>query len=114
MAISESTTQEPTSVRSKPCRCLTVGYLPGSMSKNGLRPLLSISGRWMEEVGFAIGKKVNVEVSHGRLVIELAPPGTGYEFKPPRRAYISERMVMTVDRSMSADVSRPEQGGDAS
>jgi hypothetical protein len=114
MAISESTSQQLNSGKPKSCRHLTVGYLPGSTSKKGCRPLISISGRWMEDAGFTIGSKVNVESSHGRLVIELVPPGTEYKVSRPRRAYISERMVMTVYRPPSAGVSRTDLGGDAS
>jgi hypothetical protein len=33
-------------------------------------PFLRLSGRWLERAGFAIGRRVKVEVSDGRLLIE--------------------------------------------
>lgn len=37
-------------------------------------PFLRLQGRWLDEAGFAIGANVRVEVSAGRLVVELAEP----------------------------------------
>lgn len=111
MAISESTAQQLSSDKSK-SRRLTVGYMASSTSKD-LSPHIRIMGRWVEKAGFAVGSKVNVDISHGRLVIELAPPETVCEPPPPRRAYISERMVM-VDHGFCAADGRAERGGDAS
>jgi hypothetical protein len=68
-------------------------------------------GRWVEEAGFAVGSAVNVEVSHGRLVIELAPREAECELPPPRRAYISERMVMTTDHRFCRSAGSAEDGG---
>ena len=50
----------------------------------------------MEEAGF-IGSKVDVEVTHGRLVIELAPPETEDRDGAVAHSYIQDRMVMTFD-----------------
>jgi hypothetical protein len=114
MAISDSTSQQLSSDKSNSCRRLTVGYMASSARK-GQDPHIRIMGRWVGDAGFPVGSKVNVDVSHGRLVIELARPETVCEPPPPRRAYISERMAMTVDphRFSKAD-GCAEQGGDAS
>ena len=69
MAISEPTTQQFTSEKFE-SRHLTVSDCPTSQHGAFIR----IMGRWVESAGFTIGSKVNVEVSRGRLVIELAPP----------------------------------------
>ena len=37
-------------------------------------PFLRLNGRWLDAAGFAIGADVRVEVSSGRLVIELLHP----------------------------------------
>jgi hypothetical protein len=34
-------------------------------------PFLRLSGRWLDRAGFAIGRRVKVEVSEGRLLIEM-------------------------------------------
>ena len=113
MAISESTSQQLSSEKSK-ARRLTVGYLASS-ARHGHPPHIRIMGRWVEEAGFVVGAKVDVDVSHGRLVIELAPPEPESESPPPpRRAYISERMTMTVDHRLSKADGRAERGGGAS
>jgi hypothetical protein len=109
MAASDSTTQQLKSEKLK-TRRLTVGY--GAGAERGHAPHIRIMGRWVEEAGFAIGAKVDVEVSHGRLVIELTPPEPEYEPNPPRRAYISERMAMTVDRRVSNAVRHAKRGVD--
>jgi len=36
-------------------------------------PSLIVRGRWLERAGFDIGRRVHVEVQHGRLVIGLIP-----------------------------------------
>ena len=115
MAISQSTSQQLSSGKPKTCRRLTVGYMASS-ARHGYPPHIRIMGRWVEEAGFAVGAKVDVDVSHGRLVIELAPPEPESEPTPPppRRAYISERMTMTVDHRLSKADGRAERGGGAS
>jgi len=35
-------------------------------------PALRLAGRWREELGFAIGKKLHVRVRDGELVVSLA------------------------------------------
>ncbi len=37
-------------------------------------PFLRLRGRWLDAAGFAIGSDVRVEVSAGRLVIEVINP----------------------------------------
>ena len=112
MAISESTSQQLSSEKSKPRR-LTVGYIASS-ARSEYAPHIRIMGRWVEEAGFAVGSAVNVDVSHGRLVIELAPPEAECERPPPRRAYISERMVMTTDHRLCKAAGSADDGGRAS
>ena len=34
-------------------------------------PFIRLQGRWLEKLGFEIGKKVTVEESQGRLVLEV-------------------------------------------
>lgn len=34
-------------------------------------PALRLAGRWVEELGFAIGKKLHVRVRNGELVVSL-------------------------------------------
>ncbi|WP_458309631.1 SymE family type I addiction module toxin [Xanthomonas sp. GW] len=36
------------------------------------RPGLRLSGLWLEQLGFAIGRKVQITCRDGRLVMELA------------------------------------------
>ena len=37
-------------------------------------PMLRLEGAWLKRAGFAIGRAVTIQVSEGRLVIELAEP----------------------------------------
>ena len=37
-------------------------------------PFLRLRGRWLDQAGFAIGSDVRVEVSAGRLVLEVMEP----------------------------------------
>ena len=94
MAVSESTTQQDNPRKLK-ARYLTVSTAPGSQGNGGV-PHIRILGRWVEEAGF-IGSKVDVEVTHGRLVIELAPPETEDRDGAAAHSYIQDRMVMTFD-----------------
>jgi hypothetical protein len=93
MDVSQSTTQQSDSVKSKQIRHLTVGYLAGISKK---RPAhIRIVGRWVEAAGFREGTKVDVEVSEGRIVIRPAPPlyaGMSFSAAPQ---YICDRMAMT-------------------
>jgi hypothetical protein len=74
MAAEQSTTEQLDSVKSPTRRRLTVGYL--ASSAKGHPPHIRLMGRWVEDAGFPIGAEVDVEVSHVRLVIELAPLST--------------------------------------
>jgi hypothetical protein len=47
---------------------------------------LRLKGRWLDRAGFAIGSKVRVEVSEGRLIIEALPQFPEREPHLPRRA----------------------------
>jgi hypothetical protein len=59
--------QTPETPRSLKPRTLTVsGGRPGSR--------LRIEGNWLKDAGFEAGMRVNVHVTHGRLVFELFPP----------------------------------------
>ena len=40
-------------------------------------PSLRLCGRWLNDAGFTIGRDVRVEVSEGRLTIELVDEGSG-------------------------------------
>lgn len=37
-------------------------------------PFLRLQGRWLEKCGFAIGAEVHVQVTQGRLVLEVIAP----------------------------------------
>ena len=111
MDVSQSTTQQSESVNSKHIRRLQVGYLAGSARNRP--PHIRITGRWVEEAGFSVGAEVSVEVSRGRIVIEPALPEE-YEVSPPKRAYIAERMAMTVDQRYARKKDRAARGGRAS
>lgn len=47
-------------------RKLTVGYMPGT-GKN--HPMIRLQGKWLEELGFKIGDRVEVTLSENRIVI---------------------------------------------
>lgn len=110
MADLESTTHEPvdaqqTATTGAPSgkkfdsRLLTIGdcpvweptnYDPGKVQPNrrppSPMPFLRLKGRWLDHAGFAIGSKVRVEVSAGRLVIEALPQFPERAPHLPRRA----------------------------
>jgi toxic protein SymE len=51
-------------------RRLIVGY--ASTDKPGVDvPYVRLRGRWLQDAGFVIGHYVKIEVSEGRLLIEL-------------------------------------------
>jgi hypothetical protein len=63
-------------------RRLTVGYgsatlrlarewLPGLKPEPAPAPHLRLQGRWLDRAGFRIGANVRVQVTPGRLVVEL-------------------------------------------
>ena len=111
MDVSQSTTQQSESVKSKHVRRLQVGYLASSARNRP--PHIRITGRWVEEAGFPVGAEVSVEVSPGRIVIEPALP-EDFTVGPPKRMYISERMAMTVDQRYAQQKDRAARGGRAS
>jgi len=58
---------------------------PGKRPPSPL-PYLRLKGRWLGHAGFAIGCKVRIEVSEGRLVIEALPQFPERSSRLPRRA----------------------------
>ncbi|MCC5092685.1 MULTISPECIES: SymE family type I addiction module toxin [Xanthomonas] len=53
-------------------RHCTVGY--GYYPASDLRvPTLRLRGRWLEQLGFAIGSKLQIRMRDGELVVSLAP-----------------------------------------
>ncbi|WP_144422905.1 SymE family type I addiction module toxin, partial [Xanthomonas arboricola] len=37
-------------------------------------PTLRLRGRWLEQLGFTIGSKLNIRMRNGELVVTVAPP----------------------------------------
>jgi len=73
--------ESPQGVSMKPRRLKVSSLLRDSRSTRPLSrqmlppmPFLRLNGRWLDAAGFAIGADVRVEVSSGRLVIELLHP----------------------------------------
>ncbi len=60
---------------SQPIHCAPPAY-PVLHRHTGDRrvPVLRLSGLWLEQLGFAIGRKVQITCRDGRLVMELANP----------------------------------------
>ncbi|QNH15039.1 type I toxin-antitoxin system SymE family toxin [Xanthomonas sp. SS] len=53
-----------------PQRCkMGYGYYPAS---NQVVPSLRLRGRWLEQLGFAIGSTLRIEVRDGALVVRIA------------------------------------------
>ncbi len=56
-------------------RRLTVGSLPAPWPEYTPRPdplpYLRLSGRWLQDVGFAVGAKIRVRVESRRLILEV-------------------------------------------
>jgi hypothetical protein len=50
-------------------RRLTIGCTGAGAPRPDV-PFLRLSGRWLERAGFAIGRRMKVEVNEGRLMIE--------------------------------------------
>jgi hypothetical protein len=46
-------------------------------------PLLRLQGRWLAKAGFAIGSEVRVEVTDGRLVLEVIEPEPALQVAEP-------------------------------
>jgi hypothetical protein len=64
--------------RTQHIRTLTVSMLlrqrPSRRSGHDRVPFLRVSGRWLEQCGFAIRKRYYVTVAHGKLMLTLANP----------------------------------------
>lgn len=73
-------------------RRLTVSYhTPLSRSRfpacrPARMPYLRLLGRWLDEAGFSIGSGVRVEVTQGRLVLEVILPEPPAVPAPKRRS----------------------------
>ncbi len=69
----------------KTLRRLTVGHQGAGDSRQlphrprPRMPTLRMQGRWLDRAGFAIGASVYVEVTEGRLVLEVAEPRAPYD-----------------------------------
>jgi len=75
----ERTTNAPPRERRKDgVRTLTVSMLlrqrSSRRSGNDRVPFLRVSGRWLEQCGFAIGARYYVTVTQGKLMLTLAEP----------------------------------------
>jgi len=75
----ERTTNAPRRERRKAdVRTLTVSMLlrqrSSRRSGHDRVPFLRVSGRWLEQCGFAIGTRYYVTVAHGKLMLTLAEP----------------------------------------
>ena len=72
--------------RKKGIRTLTVSMLLRQQSSrrsgHDRVPFLRVSGRWLEQCGFAIGTRYYVTVAHGKLTLTLAEPDRSEE-RPP-------------------------------
>jgi hypothetical protein len=81
---STATAKEPTTNaprrerRTKDIRTLTVSMLlrqrSSRRSGHDRVPFLRVSGRWLEQCGFAIGARYYVTVAQGKLMLTLAEP----------------------------------------
>jgi len=64
--------------RKKDIRTLTVSMLlrqrSSRQSGHDRVPFLRVSGRWLEQCGFAIGARYNVTAAPGKLMLTLAEP----------------------------------------
>ncbi|MCC8616784.1 SymE family type I addiction module toxin, partial [Xanthomonas vesicatoria] len=57
--------------RPRPPQQLTVGY--GYYPDGDQRvPALRLRGRWLEQIGFAIGSKLGIRIHHGEPFVSLA------------------------------------------
>jgi toxic protein SymE len=70
LAAEEARAQRPPRRPRPPQRCkMGYGYYPAS---NQLVPALRLRGRWLEQLGFAIGSTLRIEVRAGELVVRVA------------------------------------------
>jgi toxic protein SymE len=80
----ERTTNAPRRERrKKDIRTLTVSMLlrqrSSRQSVHDRVPFLRVSGRWLEQCGFAIGARYYVTVAQGKLMLTLAEPAESDE-----------------------------------
>jgi antitoxin component of MazEF toxin-antitoxin module len=59
--------------------------------------MLHLVGAWMKRAGFTIGRSVTIQVSEGRLVIELAEPEPEPERVPQAEAFAQIARVADGD-----------------
>ena len=57
-------------------RRLTIGYIYNNDKKV---PVIRLSGKWLEEMGFEFDREVIVKRQPGQLLIQLAEEGVAYE-----------------------------------
>jgi hypothetical protein len=73
-----TTNASPRELRKKDIRTLTVSMLlrqrSSRRSGHDRVPFLRVSGRWLEQCGFAIGARYYVTVTQGKLMLALAEP----------------------------------------
>jgi len=70
LAAEEIRAQRPPRRTRPPHRCkMGYGYYPAS---NQVVPALRLRGRWLEQLGFAIGSTLRIEVRDGELVVRVA------------------------------------------
>jgi len=70
LAAEEARTPRAPCRRRPPQRCkMGYGYYPAS---NQVVPSLRLRGRWLEQLGFAIGSTLRIEVRDGALVVRMA------------------------------------------
>ncbi|WP_116807448.1 SymE family type I addiction module toxin [Steroidobacter cummioxidans] len=53
------------------CRYPEVRARRGEYVRSVPKPFLRLTGRWLDEAGFAIGAEVEVRVGRGRLVLQV-------------------------------------------
>ncbi len=59
--------------RPRPPQQCTVGYGYYAASQQRV-PTLRLRGRWLEQLGFAIGRKLHISLRDGELVMRVADP----------------------------------------
>jgi toxic protein SymE len=65
-------------------RLLKIGYHYYEQRKDGFWarpkqvPHLRLQGQWMQDAGFAVGERVQLQITDRRIVIVPAPPNAGW------------------------------------
>ena len=74
------TTRKPASPKSKRnLRRLKIGYHHYEQRRDGdwapprIVPFVRLSGDWLQQAGFAVGKTITVQVGHGRITLVPEP-----------------------------------------